>query len=142
MKAIVGAFKKQKALVGAFSVIVKPVVEPMDRFTALLQAATNTSTECVHNSGVQTQVRRRFKWRCQEAEGRFGPCWHHHLQGDQHHAQGVRAPLESRLRVQVRHLRGQVPGDLAEKIFLDRKIYLLFFSRLCPRSSRTSSSTR
>ena len=36
MKALVGAFNQEKALVGAFSVIVKPVVEPMDRFTALI----------------------------------------------------------------------------------------------------------
>ena len=35
MKALVGTFNKEKALVGAFSVIVQPVVEPMDRFTAL-----------------------------------------------------------------------------------------------------------
>ena len=32
MKVLVGAFKQEKALVGAFSVIVKP----MDRFTALV----------------------------------------------------------------------------------------------------------
>ena len=31
----VGAFNQEKALVGAFSVIVQPVVEPMDHFTAL-----------------------------------------------------------------------------------------------------------
>ena len=37
MKALVGAFNQEKALVGAFFVIVQPVVEPMDRFTALLQ---------------------------------------------------------------------------------------------------------
>ena len=36
MKAVVAAFNQEKALVGAFSVIVKPVVEPMDRFTALV----------------------------------------------------------------------------------------------------------
>ena len=36
MKAIVAAFNQEKALVGAFSVIVQPVVEPMDRFAALL----------------------------------------------------------------------------------------------------------
>ena len=36
MKALVGAFNQEKALVGAFSVIVKPVVEPMDSFTALM----------------------------------------------------------------------------------------------------------
>ena len=37
MKALVGAFNQEKALVGAFSVIVQPVVEPMDHFTALLR---------------------------------------------------------------------------------------------------------
>ena len=37
MKALVGAFNQEKALVGAFSVIVQPVVEPMDRFTALFR---------------------------------------------------------------------------------------------------------
>ena len=35
MKALVGASNQEKALVGAFSVIVQPVVEPMDRFAAL-----------------------------------------------------------------------------------------------------------
>ena len=35
MKAVVAAFNQEKALVGAFSVIVQPVVEPMNRFTAL-----------------------------------------------------------------------------------------------------------
>ena len=35
VKALVGAFNQEKALVGAFSVIVQPVMEPMDRFTAL-----------------------------------------------------------------------------------------------------------
>ena len=30
-----GTFNQKEALLGAFSVIVKPVVEPMDRFTAL-----------------------------------------------------------------------------------------------------------
>ena len=36
MKALVGAFNQEKALVGAFSVIVKLVVEPMNHFTALV----------------------------------------------------------------------------------------------------------
>ena len=36
MKVLVGAFNQEKALVGAFSVIVQPVVQPMDRFTALI----------------------------------------------------------------------------------------------------------
>ena len=36
MKALVGAFNQEKALVGAFSVIVQPIVEPMGRFTALV----------------------------------------------------------------------------------------------------------
>ena len=35
VKALVGDFNQEKALVGAFSVIVQPVVEPMDRFGAL-----------------------------------------------------------------------------------------------------------
>ena len=35
MKALVGAFNQEKALVGAFSMIVQPVVEPMGRFAAL-----------------------------------------------------------------------------------------------------------
>ena len=36
MKALVGTFNQEKALVGASSVIVQPVVEPMDRFTSLI----------------------------------------------------------------------------------------------------------
>ena len=36
MKAVVAAFNQEKALVGAFSVIVQPVVEPIDSFTTLL----------------------------------------------------------------------------------------------------------
>ena len=32
MKALVGAFNQEKALVGAFSVIVQPVVEPMEHY--------------------------------------------------------------------------------------------------------------
>ena len=36
MKALVGAFNQEKALVGAFSVIVQPDVEPMDRYAALI----------------------------------------------------------------------------------------------------------
>ena len=34
MEKSLGAFNQEKALVGAFSVIVQPVVEPMDRFAA------------------------------------------------------------------------------------------------------------
>ena len=36
MKALIGAFNQEKALVEAFSVIVQPVVEPMYSFTALV----------------------------------------------------------------------------------------------------------
>ena len=36
MKALVGAFNQEKALVGAFSVIVQPVLEPMEHYTALV----------------------------------------------------------------------------------------------------------
>ena len=41
MKALVGAFNQEKALVGAFSVIVQPVVEPMELYTALFQILLN-----------------------------------------------------------------------------------------------------
>ena len=44
MKALVGAFNQEKALVGAFSVIVQPVVEPMDRFAALVSAVVAMKT--------------------------------------------------------------------------------------------------
>ena len=36
MKALVGAFNQEKALVGTFSVIVQPVVEPVEHYTALV----------------------------------------------------------------------------------------------------------
>ena len=57
MKALVGAFNQEKALVGAFSVIVQPIVEPMDRFTALVKYE-NTA------SGVTTWLmsRSHFLW--------------------------------------------------------------------------------
>ena len=45
MKALVGAFNQEKALVGAFSVIVQPVVEPMDRFAALLSSQDHSSSD-------------------------------------------------------------------------------------------------
>ena len=48
MKAVVAAFNQEKALVGAFSVIVQPVVEPMDRFAALVVGD-------VGRQGVETQ---------------------------------------------------------------------------------------
>ena len=38
-ESTVGAFNQEKGLVGAFSVIVQPVVEPMDRITALILTA-------------------------------------------------------------------------------------------------------
>ena len=48
-KRYLGAFNQEKALVGAFSVIVQPVVEPMDRFTALIwSAAAGTKGEGTH----------------------------------------------------------------------------------------------
>ena len=36
---LVGAFNQKNALVGAFSVIVQPVVEPMEHYTALVGTA-------------------------------------------------------------------------------------------------------
>ena len=54
MKAVVAAFNQEKALVGAFSVIVQPVVEPMDRFAALV--VTNVGAQdhspCISSSAT------------------------------------------------------------------------------------------
>ena len=44
MTALVGAFSQEKALIGAFSVIVQPVVEPMEHYTALVITRTITKT--------------------------------------------------------------------------------------------------
>ena len=44
MKALVGAFNQEKALVGACSVIVQPVVEPMDRFVALGYSSSGSTS--------------------------------------------------------------------------------------------------
>ena len=42
MKVLVGAFNQEKALVGAFSVLVQPVVEPMEHYTALASMLLGT----------------------------------------------------------------------------------------------------
>ena len=44
VKALVGAFNQEKALVGAFSVIVQPVVEPMEHYTALVLSSSAMAT--------------------------------------------------------------------------------------------------
>ena len=46
MKALVGAFNQEKALVGAFSVIVQPAVEPMGRFAALILCEKLSIIDC------------------------------------------------------------------------------------------------
>ena len=46
MKALVGAFNQEKAQVGAFSVIVQPVVEPMDQFAALNNLYSPGTAHC------------------------------------------------------------------------------------------------
>ena len=51
MKAGIAAFNHEKALVGTFSVIVQPVVEPMEHYTALLKVA-NTMNTVVTKSGA------------------------------------------------------------------------------------------
>ena len=60
MKALVGAFNQEKALVGAFSVIVQPVVEPMEHCTALVMNVKYENTA----SGVTTWLmsRSHFLW--------------------------------------------------------------------------------
>ena len=47
MKALVGAFNQGKALVGALSVIVQPVVEPLDRFAALVNRAPFDNSDII-----------------------------------------------------------------------------------------------
>ena len=45
------AFNQEKALVGAFSVIVKPVVEPMDRFAALILSVIRVRLTTINING-------------------------------------------------------------------------------------------
>ena len=62
VKALVGAFNQEKALVGAFSVIIQPVVEPMDRFTALIITLASASLQKLHSVSswvTRAGVRRR-----------------------------------------------------------------------------------
>ena len=47
VKALVGVFNQEKALVGAFSVIVQPVVEPMEHYTALFLIPILYNQRCV-----------------------------------------------------------------------------------------------
>ena len=42
MKAVLAAFNQEKALVGAFFVIVQPVVEPMEHYTALVSTLVSS----------------------------------------------------------------------------------------------------
>ena len=53
VKALLGAFNQEKALVGAFSVIVQPVVEPMDRFTALSQTLFSQLKQLLLNNSSE-----------------------------------------------------------------------------------------
>ena len=50
MKALVGAINQEKALAGAFSVIIQPVVEPMDRFAALVLTSLLTVLSLANGS--------------------------------------------------------------------------------------------
>ena len=54
MKTVVAAFNQEKALVGAFSVIVQPVVEPMDRFAALVISHASSHLACMCGAGAAT----------------------------------------------------------------------------------------
>ena len=66
MKALVGAFNQEKALVGAFSVIVQPVVEPMELYTALVRTRSETKLKCDRQSekvNWKFIFRTRVRWR-------------------------------------------------------------------------------
>ena len=54
VKLLVGAFNQEKAIVGAFSVIVQPVVEPMEHYTAL--ASPNSTPEKAYSCRVMFMV--------------------------------------------------------------------------------------
>ena len=55
MKAVVAAFNQEKALVGAFSVIVQPVVEPMEHYTALLEVHQQEQEQVQEEEEVKLQ---------------------------------------------------------------------------------------
>ena len=55
MKAVVAAFNQEKALVGAFSVIVQPIVEPMDRFAALVKTTSYSEQLATGSTHLQLQ---------------------------------------------------------------------------------------
>ena len=57
MKALVGAFNQEKALVGAFSVIVQPVLEPMEHYTALVLVALQLGVQHLPQLPGQDRVR-------------------------------------------------------------------------------------
>ena len=61
MKALVGAFNQEKALVGAFSVIVQPVVESMEHYTALIISAQVPHPHHPAPPG-RGKMKRRKKW--------------------------------------------------------------------------------
>ena len=66
MKAVVAAFNQEKALVGAFSVIVQPLVEPMDRFAALGRTEATlceNQTVSAHRSPAQPSRPPPHRWR-------------------------------------------------------------------------------
>ena len=72
MKSLVGAFNQEKALVGAFSVIVQPLVEPMEHYTALVAAVAVVAVV----------------WKVLV---RLSPGVHHHIaQSSRHHRHGRR----------------------------------------------------
>ena len=71
MKALVGAFNQEKALVGAFSVIVQPVVEPMDRLTALLRIP-EAGRDRDRDGGHQL---RRDSWRLSSSDLSEADSW-------------------------------------------------------------------
>ena len=75
MKALVGAFNHEKALVGAFSVIVQPVVEPINRFAALLETQCCLLSTATWRSWARAPWSRssRCRGRGSSAPGRCHP---------------------------------------------------------------------
>ena len=74
MKAVVAAFNQETALVGAFSAIVQPVVEPMDHYTALVKVVHLVRdpramiTSIARRPGTWGEALRNASYQCRRME--------------------------------------------------------------------------
>ena len=102
MKVLVGAFNQEKALVGAFSVIVQPVVEPMNRFAALGET---------HSALLRQPPLRTRGSLLHRPEVRAAGAVHADGEAGADLQDGVRGGRRGRLPHQIRHRAGQADQD-------------------------------